>query len=89
MFVNVVSFVCNLGGDELSGCADGEWLIGVVRLWCCLCGAVHWSWEGRGGVWFGPAWVAEEVWGRVWWRSVADWVEGVSMGAAWLDGSIF
>ena len=49
MFVDVLSFVCNLGGDGLSGCADGEWLSGVVRLWCCLCGAVHWSWEGRGG----------------------------------------
>ena len=87
MFVDVLSFVCNLGGDGLSGCADGEWLSGVVRLWCCLCGAVHWSWEG-GGVWFGLAWVVGVVWGQVWWRSVADWAAGVSMEAAWLDDSI-
>ena len=43
--------------------------------------------EGAGGVWFGSAWVAEVVWGRVWWKLVADWVEGGSMGAAWLDDS--
>ena len=48
VLVNVVSFMCGLGGDGLSGCADGEGLIGVARLWCLLCGAVHWSWEGRG-----------------------------------------
>ena len=88
MFVDVLSFVCNLGGDGLSGCADGEWLSGVVRLWCCLCGAVHWSWEGRGGECFCPAWVVGVVLGQGWLRSVADWVEGVSMGAAWLDDSI-
>ena len=50
MFVDVLSFVCNLGGDGLSGCADGEWLSGVVRLWCCLSGDVHWGREGRVGV---------------------------------------
>ena len=48
VFVNVVPFVCNLGGDGLGGCADGEWLCGVVRLWCGLCGAIRWLWEGQG-----------------------------------------
>ena len=43
---------------------------------------------GAGGVWFGPDWVAGVIWGRVWWRSVAVWVEGVSKGAAWLGDSI-
>ena len=42
-----------------------------------------------GCVWFVPVWVAEAVWGRVWWRSAAVWLEGVSMGAAWIDSSMF
>ena len=43
VFVNVVPFVCNfLGGDGLCGCADGKCLRGVVRLWCCLRGAIRW-----------------------------------------------
>ena len=36
VFVNVVPFMCNLGGDGLCGCADGKCLRGVVRLWCPL-----------------------------------------------------
>ena len=43
---------------------------------------------GAGCVWFGPAWVVGVVWDQVWWRSVVDWVDGVSMGAAWLGDSI-
>ena len=47
VFVNVVPSVCNLGGDGLSGGADGEWLCGVVRLWCCLWGTIR-GWGGQG-----------------------------------------
>ena len=49
MFVDVLSFMCNLSGDGLSGCADGEWLSWVFGLWCCLSGGVHLGWVGRGG----------------------------------------
>ena len=48
VFVNVVPFMCNLGGDGVGGCADGEWLRGVVRLCCCLRGAIRWWWGGQG-----------------------------------------
>ena len=50
MFVDALSFVCNLSSDGLGGCADGKWLSGVVRLWGCLSGDVHWGWEGQGCV---------------------------------------
>ena len=32
VFVNVVLFMCNLGGNGVGGCTDGKWLGGVVRL---------------------------------------------------------
>ena len=44
--LGVVAHFRLVPGDGLSGCADGEWLSGVVRLWCCLSGDVHWGWEG-------------------------------------------
>ena len=48
MFVDALSFVCNLSSDGLGGCADGKWLSGVVRLWSCLSGML--TGVGRGGV---------------------------------------